>query len=166
MWRRLLSRCHPDAGSDHDLFIWADALRDHVAGDAPEPVQHRHERRQPPRHHAPTTAERIPYEAAFDNAADFHDLTRQAVALAGSVDPVHGLLLGLLADCYEVGPDDVTLHRQQHQGATYKTLAAIAYAAGMSKEQRVRWYRICEGIPLSQRHAGHILGKLKGGACL
>ena len=27
MWKRLVSRCHPDAGGDHDLFIWAAATR-------------------------------------------------------------------------------------------------------------------------------------------
>jgi hypothetical protein len=28
----------------------------------------------------------------------------------------------------------------------------------------VGWYRIAETIPLSQRHAGHILSRLKGQA--
>jgi hypothetical protein len=32
---------------------------------------------------------------------------------------------------------------------------------GMSKPERVQWYRIAEDIPLSQRHAGHILSKLQ-----
>lgn len=32
---------------------------------------------------------------------------------------------------------------------------------GMTKAERVKWYRIAESIPLSQRHAGHILGILK-----
>jgi hypothetical protein len=31
----------------------------------------------------------------------------------------------------------------------------------MSKEERVGWYRVAEGIPLSDRHAGHLLSKLK-----
>jgi hypothetical protein len=32
MWRRLVSRAHPDAGGDHDLFIWAVATRTVVCG--------------------------------------------------------------------------------------------------------------------------------------
>jgi len=162
MWRRLLRHVHPDTGGDAELFVWVRNLQEHVAGDSIEEAPHRgHTRHQPPPH--PTTGERIPYEAAFDNAADFHDLTRQAVALAGNVDPVHGRLLGLLVDCYEASEVDIGLSRQQHQGATYKQLAAIAYAAGMSKQERVQWYRIAESIPLAQRHAGHILSKLKNG---
>jgi hypothetical protein len=30
MWRRLLSRTHPDAGGSHELFLWAGAVRDLV----------------------------------------------------------------------------------------------------------------------------------------
>jgi hypothetical protein len=30
MWRRLISRAHPDAGGDHELFIWTGAVRDVV----------------------------------------------------------------------------------------------------------------------------------------
>jgi hypothetical protein len=67
--------------------------------------------------------------------------------------------LRLVRDCYEA--HDGPLHRMQHEGATYRTLAAIAHAAGMSKDQRVGWYRLCESIPLSQRHAGHIMGRIK-----
>ncbi|MCA1718964.1 MAG: hypothetical protein LC781_19760 [Actinobacteria bacterium] len=28
MWRRLIARTHPDAGGDHELFIWTGAVRD------------------------------------------------------------------------------------------------------------------------------------------
>jgi hypothetical protein len=69
-----------------------------------------------------------------------------------------GLLL-LLRDCRE--SEELTLSRQQQQGATYKTLAAIGHTVGMDKSQRVRWYRIAERVPLSQRHAGHMLSRLK-----
>lgn len=30
MWRRLLAQLHPDAGGDHDLFLFASALREHA----------------------------------------------------------------------------------------------------------------------------------------
>ena len=30
MWRLLLARLHPDAGGDHDLFVFASALREEM----------------------------------------------------------------------------------------------------------------------------------------
>jgi len=83
------------------------------------------------------------------------------VLYADDVGAPYDELLRMLRDCFEAGPDDVFLYRQQHQGATYKTLAAIAYRARMSKPERTRWYRIAESIPLYQRHAGHIMMKLQ-----
>jgi hypothetical protein len=32
-WRLLLRRAHPDTGGTHDLFLWTQALHEHVAGD-------------------------------------------------------------------------------------------------------------------------------------
>jgi hypothetical protein len=100
-------------------------------------------------------ADRVP----FDQLADFGILTDRALAMAGSVAEPYGFLLRQVADCYPVewGP----LHDQQLRGATYKTLAAIGHTVGMSKAERVQWYRIAETISLSQRHAGHILSRLK-----
>jgi hypothetical protein len=34
----------------------------------------------------------------------------------------------------------------------------------MTKPERVQWYSIAEAVPLSQRHAGHILSKLQRAA--
>jgi hypothetical protein len=31
----------------------------------------------------------------------------------------------------------------------------------MTKAERIGWYRVAEDLPLSNRHAGHILSKLK-----
>jgi hypothetical protein len=82
MWRRLLRVVHPDTGGDHDLFIWAGALFDHVAGDALEEAP-RHVRREPPKHHPRTTSgDRVPFEEAFDKAPSFTHLTEQALGLA------------------------------------------------------------------------------------
>jgi hypothetical protein len=30
MWKRLIGRAHPDAGGEHELFIWAVSVRDVV----------------------------------------------------------------------------------------------------------------------------------------
>jgi hypothetical protein len=31
----------------------------------------------------------------------------------------------------------------------------------MTRKERIGWYRVAEDIPLSDRHAGHILARLK-----
>jgi hypothetical protein len=168
MWRRLVARTHPDAGGDQDLFIWTMATRDVVCGGELGPEIPR--RQTSPRRDnsaAGFARDRIPFEEAFDKAATFSELTHQVIDLSGSgaTPEIYAQLLGLLADCHEASEaDDPVLFRQQHQGATYKQLAAIAHRVGMSKAERVQWYRVCESIPLSQRHAGHILGKLQKAA--
>jgi len=152
MWRRLLSRCHPDAGGDHDLFIWADALRDHVAGDAPEPAIHQH-----PRRTTTATSSRVPYP---ESTSDFDAITRRALRRAESVPGAYAWLLELLVDCYP--SHSGRLLSEQRYGASYKRLAAIGHMTGMDKAARSRWYRIAEDIPLSDRHASHILDRLGG----
>lgn len=154
MWRRLLRLAHPDTGGDGDLFVWCRHLQEYVTGDhAESPIYDR------PRRTTTTDSPRVP----FPDAARFDTLTRRAVALAADVEPVYGRLLHLLADCNEVGETGGVVYRRrsQHQGATYKQLAAIGHRAGMSKPERTRWYRIAESVPLSQRHAGHILSRLQ-----
>jgi len=157
MWRRLVGRAHPDAGGDHDLFIWAVAVRDVVcssslnASVSPEPEVH------PSRRHEASTA--APDCVPFDRFADLEVLTDRAVTMAAAVAEPYGYLLRQVADCYPA--EDGPLYDQQRCGATYRTLAAIGHTVGMSKEERIQWYRIAEAIPLSQRHAGHILSRIK-----
>jgi hypothetical protein len=156
MWRRLVGRAHPDAGGDHDLFIWAVGVRDVVcssslhASVSPEPEVH------PSRREASTAA---PDCVPFDQFADFEVLTDRAVTMVAGVAEPYGYLLRQVADCYPAseGP----LHDQQRRGASYRSLAAIGHQVGMSKAERVQWYRIAEAVPLSQRHAGHILSRLQ-----
>lgn len=145
MWRKLLAKVHPDAGGDHELFIWARNVQERVCG-----RQEEEESPPPPQDSGPP---RVPFEWT----GSFEELTNRA--LDATVEAIYSRLLWLLEDCEEV--DDGPLYTQQTQGATYKTLAAIGHAAGMGSAQRTRWYRLAEGIPLSQRHAGHILSKLK-----
>jgi hypothetical protein len=161
MWRRLLARAHPDAGGRHELFIWAGAVRDVVcslslpgAGN-PEPEDHPSRRRDPS---TPGATERVP----FDWFADLEVLTDRALTMAAAVAEPYGYLLRQLADCYPAA--DGPLHDQQRRGASYKALAAIGHRVGMTKAERVQWYSIVEAVPLSQRYAGHILGKLQKAA--
>jgi hypothetical protein len=83
--------------------------------------------------------------------------------MGDAVDAPYDRLLRLLEDCEEED-EDSPLFTQQAQGATYKTLAAIGHAVGMDGAERSHWYKLAESIPLSQRHAGHVLTKLKKGA--
>jgi len=99
-------------------------------------------------------SDRVPFETK-----DFDELTRRALLAARNVLEQYAELLELLDDCNEAHHG--ALVREQRRGASYKRLAAIGHRAGMTKAERVRWYRIAEGIPLSDRHAGHILSKLK-----
>ena len=97
----------------------------------------------------------------FPDLADFAALTARALERAASeAGDMYGRVLALLLDCR---PLEHLAHEQQ-RGASYKRLAAIAHAAGMSKPERVGWYRVAEEIPLADRHAGHILSKLKRAA--
>jgi hypothetical protein len=159
MWRRLVRRTHPDVGGDHELFIWTVATRDAICsgefgGEVPrsERREGRSRRRETS---TSTAADRVP----FGQLADFGVLTDCALAMAEALAEPYGYLLRQLVDCYPA--EDGPLHDQQRRGATYKTLAAIGYQVGMSKAERVQWYRIAEDVPLSQRHAGHILSRLK-----
>jgi len=160
MWRRLIAKAHPDADGDHELFIWAGSVREFVCngGDAlsrPEPRAHSSHQREAS---TSSTADRIP----FDRFANFEVLTDRALAMSRAVAEPYAYLLRQLASCYLV--QDGPLYDQQQRGASYKSLAAIGHTVGMSKAERVQWYRIAESVPLSQRHAGHIIKRLKEAA--
>lgn len=152
-WRRLKAAAHPDRnGGDHDLFVFVSALEEHVreclAGEGeskrPEPDP------QPKR--PPDGKPRVPYPAG----TDFEECTRTALRYASLGKP-YGHLLSLLADCQPLE----NLSHEQNRGASYKRLAAIVHLWQMTKMERVGWYRVAEDLPLSDRHASHILGKLK-----
>jgi hypothetical protein len=161
-WRLLLRRAHPDAGGSHDLFLWTQSVREYVASDASvEPPPRA--RRQPPQH-PPSSAcgDRVDYSPAFEKYGSFIEVTQAALLLGETLQqPVSGLL-ALLDDCAarDVGEDDPIQHRAQHVGATYRSLASLAYKAGFTKAERVQLYRVAERVPLSQRHCGHLHKRL------
>src|SRR5687767_11362257 len=97
MWQRLLSRAHPDAGGDHELFIWTGAVRDLVCslrdrGGLSEPDDLHTSRHACPTHEEPA---RVPW----DSGDDFEECTRTALRM-GAVGDYYGQVLSLLADCY------------------------------------------------------------------
>jgi hypothetical protein len=155
-----MARVHPDQGGDESLFIWATALREHVEGsEAHSPIGQRPNESQAREYD--DSIERVDFGLAFSRYGSFGELTMAAVTMARDVSPVYGRLLRLLRDCYPGSSENPIMRRQENQGATYKSLAAVAYKAGMSKEERIGWYRVAESVPLAQRHVGHIISRLQ-----
>lgn len=149
MWRRLLLRVHPDQGGDGELFVWARDLQGLVMGERDGCAGPGAATGGP----GPTRVD-FPGEAGADHAR----LTDRAVAMAADVGSPHARLLRMLAGC-SPSPGG----RQERRGATYKQLALVAHLAGMDAAGRVGWYEIARGVPLSQRHAGHLIERLEAG---
>lgn len=135
------------------MFVWATATREVVCGGGLGAEIPRRTGRERP---APSDPERVPYEPS----ANFAHLTDRAVTMADAVAAPYGYLLRTLADCYPASRGS-SMEDQQKRGASYKRLAAIGHMVGMDAAERAQWYDVARSIPLSDRHAGHILGKLK-----
>ncbi len=90
------------------------------------------------------------------------EITRRALRVADDLEEPYAGVLRLLADFDPASHGRPQL--QERKGATYRQLAAIGHTVGLDKAARVHWYEIAKSIPLSQRHAGHILSKLKRAA--
>ncbi len=155
MWRKVKARTHPDTGGSHELFIWVGSVEELVCSGKIEATS-----TAPPSAQRPGPSPK-PDAVPFDPAIDFQAISFCALWTAKDVPELYGQLLLLLKDCEEVYSDP--LANQQRRGASYRQLAAIGHAVGMSKSERITWYRIAESIPLSARHAGHILSKLMRG---
>lgn len=154
LWRLLLARAHPDAGGTGELFVWVQALRE-VLADGPSTRQ-LCGRCNTASSSPSEEPDRIPFDAGLDPIA----VARRVVALVDELDYPHRALLRLLSNCAPATHGRPQL--QERRGATYRQLAAIAHTVGMSYSERLEWYRVAESVPLSQRHAGHILSSLKG----
>jgi hypothetical protein len=165
MWRRLLARVHPDQGGSDALFVWCQSLREYLSGDegGAKPASEGSARHTSHESSAGQRSARSSWSSGripFDNDADFEDLTVEALSFAETAGEPYAGVLALLWDCEEASASDAVLYRQQKRGCSYKQLAAIAYRVGMTKQQRQEWYAIAEAIPLSMRHASHILSRL------
>lgn len=105
------------------------------------------------------SADRVPFPPEKVWVMTFAEQTaaiieRSANPPAGKYTPACKVLM-LLDDCQQLD------WKEEHQGATYKTLAYIAHLVGMSPDERRAWYEVCRWSGLTQRHAGHIVGRLK-----
>ncbi len=157
MWRRVLKRLHPDVGGDAEAFVWAGSVRELVCGGDSTRVENS-SRAYP----TAERAERVPYDPALAFPDEFVRLTIRALSVGQHVEDPHRSVLSLLMDCF--ADDHGRGAAKQERGATYKQLAAIAHRAGMSKRERFRWYEVARSVPLSEKHASHILGRLRGRA--
>lgn len=96
---------------------------------------------------------RVPFRAPHC----FGFVTRTALWHAReNPDNVHGALLTLLEDCTH----SCDLSGLEQVGARYRQLRRIGWAVGMSAEQLAEWIALAESIPLSERHALHVLEQL------
>ncbi len=151
MWRLLIAATHPDSErGSHELCIFVQALKEYVLS---EPRKEAFTPSPQPESAPTADPDRVP----FPPDADFRVLTRRAVILADDVPLPYRSVLRLLRDCEPL----TGFEEKQQRGASYRQLAYIGHLAGMSKPFS-RWYKIAESVPLSQRHAGHVLSKLKG----
>ena len=140
MWRKVLKRVHPDAGGDHELFIWMNNIKETVGNGDPPP---------PPPQQPPPQRSNDRESVEVDPMLLFREITDRAL----SVDEhPYNEVLGVLQRC---GGSGCRL-----KGATYKQLAAIAHRWGMSKSQRYRWYRVAEDVQLSRKHASYIMDEI------
>jgi hypothetical protein len=156
MWRKLLARTHPDAGGDHDLFVWVTALQECVAHGTPS------EDRAVPRprdEHREKSGADYADRVYLHPRYDFQDATFEALRRAGTLPSPFAELLLLLADI-EPAVDEIGI-KQQNRGATYKSLAALGHRVGLAAAGRQRLYEIAQEIPLSQRHVGHMFARTK-----
>jgi hypothetical protein len=85
-------------------------------------------------------------------------LTLRAVSVGQHAEEPYRSLLVLLIDC----PADERGRgaARQERGATYRQLGRIAHDAGMTPGQRHRWYDLARSIPLSEKHASHLIGRI------
>ncbi len=161
MRRLFLARLHEDAGGSHELSLYGQALYEAAterASQGPTCSKCPQDGYSSERGAGDDGIVREDGRVPFPECADFEDLTRRALKLAEEVESIFAKPLRLLHDCLSME----WLAREQERGASFKQLASIGYAVGMSGVERGRWYEIAKSVPLSQRHAGHIISKLKG----
>ena len=158
MWRRLAAKAHPDAGGDGELFVWLTSVKEAVCEGQPRkhaetPTREEPRHRSYGRRHTDDDPDRV----SFPACTDFREATLSALRYSDNNHNIFADVLWLLADC----EPRFDKRREEQRGASYRRLAAIGHIVGMDKRTRSRWYDIARSIPLSDRHAGHIISRLK-----
>ena len=174
MWRRLLARTHPDSGGDHELFVWAQSVRDTVEQGQNGPIVDllAHMFRNPPSRPAPQkdsrskkkpwSERRSKQHIPFETELSFGELTARALKMAQEFEEPYGRIFSLLEGCGAPSPDDVPEEIEDAEiGAGYAVLADVGRALGLDGRGRVSIYNHAREIPLTQRHARYLLREVE-----
>jgi hypothetical protein len=157
LWKRLLRFCHPKYGGDEHIYRFARSVYQYVSSDEPEPAP-----RQKPEHK--TSGDRVEFTDIEQRYGDHEGLVQHALEVAYSIEEPFHTMLSALEDCDQAAPTDYQLQRSQEVGATFKACAFAAHVAGLSSADRMKWYKLCRSLPMSQRMCGHIIMKLQSDA--
>jgi hypothetical protein len=110
----------------------------------------------------PPGVDRVPFPEPDPKTFEFTKTRALAIADHLEDNGSYGFaaLLRMVENCEEVNDALNATRDYQYWGAQYSLLALIGHKSGMDLAERKEWYRIAEAIPLSQRLAGHIVGRL------
>jgi hypothetical protein len=156
-------RAHPDAGGDHDLFIWARELQERVSegltiGPAAAPARSP-EPAAPPRRRDGTS--RIPFETGVP--LTFEDLTARALELAPTFREPYPAIFRMLVGCPPLRGWPEELRAEARAGAGFKKLALAGRTLGLDGAGRGGFYKAASKVPLSDLHARYLLDRLQAG---
>ena len=163
MQLRLKALVHPDGRGDHELFIWTVNLIEVACSGSrnvpKEGVEHPSSPR--PRYSSPKAdPARIPYDTTLGFVDEFAMLTLHALSVGRHAEEPYRSLLTLLVDCCAAEHGGAAA--RQERGATFRQLARIAHDADMTPGQLRSWYDLARSIPLSEKHASHLIARIGG----
>jgi hypothetical protein len=160
MRRKLKALTHPDDSGDHELFTWTvNQIETACSGSPNAPTEVVEYLYSPPGYSSrEADPARILYDASLGFIDEFVVLTLRAVSVGRHAEEPYRSLVALLIDC----PADERgrAAARQERGATYGQLGRIAHDAGMTRGGRYRGYELACSIPLSEKHASHIIGRM------
>ena len=162
MQRKLKALAHPDNRGDHELFIWTvNLIETACSGSRNAPKEVEYPSSPAPRYTSPeANPARVPYDPSLGFADEFVMLTLRALSVGRHAEEPHRSVLALLADC--PANEHGRAAARQERGATYRQLGRIAHDAGMTRGEKSRWYEIARSLPLSEKHASHLIGRMGG----
>jgi len=98
---------------------------------------------------------RVPYPPRWWRARTFDEVKRTALDMASSANTLPSIarMLASLEDCEYLDG------KQDHEGATYKSIAYAGRLYGLAREERQEWIDAVGMLGLAQRHTGHIIAR-------
>ena len=177
MWRLLLARVHPDGGGSEELFVWVQALREELCGNAfrPEPVftprvwegcvaAYHSRSRSESLPKKPKKVKRSTNRIFFDSSLSFDELTDRAIEIANTLEEPYGQLVPHLLEGCKLsgfGCDPLFLEEAKTVGAYCARVADVGHALGFDGRTRGSLYKFAERVPLSDLHALHMINRAR-----